>query len=168
MNRVVVIGSGGAGKSTFSKQLGGVLGIPIIHLDSLYWKPNWRKTQPEEWEKTVAELVERDSWVMDGNYGGTREMRIRASDTLIFLDVPRLVCLYRVVRRAIAYRGKSRPDMAEGCREKIDLEFVSWVWNFPERARARILEQMEQFPEKRFVILRTSREAETFLAEARK
>ena len=168
MERVVVIGSGGAGKSTFSRRLGEATGLPVIHLDNIFWKPNWQPTPREEWEKTVAELVRRDSWIMDGNFGGTRELRIRASDTVIFLDIPRLICLYRVIKRAITFRGKNRPDMAEGCHEKFDREFAGWVWNFPKRSRGRILEQMKEFPEKRFVILRSSRQAERFIQETKK
>jgi len=168
MERVVVIGSGGAGKSTFSRRLGEATGLPVIHLDNIFWKPNWQPTPREEWEKTVAELVRRDSWIMDGNFGGTRELRIRASDTVIFLDIPRLICLYRVIKSAITFRGKNRPDMAEGCHEKFDREFAGWVWNFPKRSRGRILEQMKEFPEKRFVILRSSRQAERFIQETKK
>jgi adenylate kinase family enzyme len=164
MKRVVVIGSGGSGKSTFARSLGEATGIEVIHLDSLYWKPNWRKSPPAEWEKRVAELVKRDSWIMDGNFGGTRRMRIEASDTVVFLDFPRLVCIYRVIRRGICYRGKSRPDMAEGCNEKLDLEFLSWVWNFPARSRYRIFEDVNTFPGKRLVILRSSRDVEEFLS----
>lgn len=167
MERVVVIGSGGAGKSTFSRRLGEATGLPVIHLDSVFWKPNWQPTPAEEWEKTVTELVRRDRWIMDGNFGGTRELRIRASDTVIFLDFPRLICLYRVIKRAITFRGKNRPDMADGCNEKFDREFAGWVWNFPKRSRGRILEQMKEFPEKRFVILRSSREAERFIEETK-
>ncbi len=168
MKRVVVIGSGGAGKSTFSRRLGEATGLPVIHLDSVFWKPNWQPTPAEEWEKTVAELVRREQWIIDGNFGGTRELRIRASDTVIFLDLPRLICLYRVIKRAITFRGKNRPDMADGCNEKFDREFAGWVWNFPKRSRGRILEQMKEFPEKRFVILRSSRQAERFIQETKK
>lgn len=163
MKRILVIGSGGAGKSTFSRKLGEVTGIDVIHLDSIYWRPNWEKTPKDEWESTVAELVRRDSWIMDGNFGGTREMRIKASDTVILLDIPRYICLYRVIKRAIAYRGKHRPDMAAGCNEKVDPEFLSWIWNYPRRGRRRALEEMEKFPDKRLVVLRSAREAEDFL-----
>lgn len=166
MKRVVVIGSGGAGKSTFSKRLGEVTGLEVFHLDSLYWKPNWQKMPADEWERTVGELVERDSWIMDGNFGGTRKLRIRASDTVVFLDMPRLVCLYRVVKRAIRFRGKSRPDMAVGCKEKVDTEFLAWVWNFRKRSRRRIFAEMKEFPEKCFVVLKSGRKAENFLKEA--
>ncbi len=78
MKKIIVIGSGGAGKSTFSKQLGNALNIEVVHLDALYWKPNWVKTSRDEWTKIVRDLLEHDSWIMDGNFGGTREMRLKA------------------------------------------------------------------------------------------
>jgi len=166
VNKVIVIGSGGAGKSTFSTQLGQKLGIEVIHLDQLYWRPDWTKTPADEWNATVADLVTRDSWVMDGNFGGTRTMRIAACDTVIFLDMPRLVCLYRVIGRLIKYRGRKRPDMADGCREKFDPEFLAWVWTYPKRARPRILDELASHSDKRIVILRSAREAEALLRDA--
>src|SRR5688572_15577903 len=114
MKRVVVIGSGGAGKSTFSRQLGEITGIQVIHLDNIYWQPNWVKTPEEEWKGVVAQLLTRDCWIMDGNFGGTRQMRLEACDTAIWLDMPRRICIYRILKRAVAYRGRNRPDMAEG------------------------------------------------------
>lgn len=163
MKRVVVIGSGGAGKSTFSRKLGEATGLEVIHLDSIYWRPNWEKTPKDEWERTVRALIKKDSWIMDGNFGGTREIRVRAADTVILLDVPRRICLYRVLKRSIIFRGRSRPDMAAGCDEKVDLEFLAWVWNYPRSGRKRALDEMKQFPEKRFVILRSGHEAAEFI-----
>lgn len=167
MKRIVVIGSGGAGKSTFARRLGKATGIEVIHLDSLYWKPNWQETPAEEWEKQVAALVKRDAWIMDGNFGGTRKMRVEASDTVVFLDIPRLICLYRVIKRTVQFRGKNRPDMAEGCNEKVDLEFLSWVWNFPTRSRDRIFRELDAFQNKRAYVLRSAREVESFIEAAR-
>lgn len=166
MKRVVVIGSGGSGKSTLSRRLGDATGIEVIHLDSLYWKPNWEKTSAEEWEKVISNLVTRESWIMDGNFGGTLEMRIKAADTVFFLDIARCVCLYRVIKRLIKFRGKNRPDMTEGCNERLDVEFLSWIWNYPGRSRPRVLAQMKEFPNKRFIILRSNLDAENFLRDA--
>ena len=124
MKKIIVIGSGGAGKSTFSKRLGEILGIEVIHLDRLYWLPNWQEVPQDEWHRIVEEVISRDSWVMDGNYSATREMRIRACDTVIFLDIPRRVCMYRILKRTLIYHGQSRPDMPSGCNERFDLEFA--------------------------------------------
>lgn len=163
MKKIIVIGSGGAGKSTFSRRLGEVTGIPVIHLDQLYWRPNWEKTPAPEWEATVAELVNGETWIMDGNFGGTREIRMRAADTIIFLDIPRRVCLYRVIKRAITYHGNNRPDMAAGCNERIDLEFLLWVWNYPRRGRKRLMAETQKFSDKEIVILSSSAEIDLFL-----
>ncbi|HVF90708.1 MAG TPA: AAA family ATPase, partial [Blastocatellia bacterium] len=108
-----MIGSGGAGKTTFAKQLGARLDVEVIHLDSIYWHPGWVETSKAEWLKTVEELLKLDSWVMDGNYSGTLDVRLQACDTVIFLDISRLICLWRVLKRLIKYRNRSRPDMAE-------------------------------------------------------
>jgi adenylate kinase family enzyme len=165
MKRVVVIGSGGSGKSTFSRKLGAATGLEVIHLDSVFWRPNWQSTPKDEWESKVRELVKRDSWIMDGNFGGTRAIRFDACDTVIFLDLPRPVCMYRVIKRAIVFRGRSRPDMAEGCREKIDLEFLGWVWNFRKRSRSRIVDDLRRLSGKSIHVLRSKREAESFLTK---
>lgn len=164
MNRVVVIGSGGSGKSTFSRELGRVTGIPVIHLDREYWRPGWEETPKDEWKARVADMLEGERWIMDGNFGGTREMRMQAADTIIFLDLPRRVCLYRILKRTFKYYGRSRPDMAEGCLERLDLEFVMWVWNYKHRSRKRLLAELEGLEEKSVMILRNQRQVSDFLA----
>lgn len=93
MQRVLVIGSGGSGKSTVAKEIARRLRLPLVHLDALYWQPGWRATQKSAWERVVHELIVAPSWVMDGNYGGTLDVRLARCDTVVFLDVPRVVCL---------------------------------------------------------------------------
>ena len=163
MKKVVVIGSGGAGKSTFARRLGEISGLPVIHLDTVFWRPNWEPTPKEEWKAKVEEMMKADAWIMDGNFGGTRELRMRAADTIIMLDLPRRVCMYRIMKRAIVYRGKKRPDMAEGCLEKMDLDFISWVWNYRKRGRLRALDEIGRLNGKEFVVLKNHREIEDYL-----
>src|SRR6185436_117804 len=138
VQKVLIIGSGGAGKSSLARQLGELLGIQVIHLDKLFWRSGWVETPRDEWKATVAELIKGDRWIMDGNYGGTIEMRVNAADTVILFDLPRTVCVYRAVKRWIAYRRVSRPDIAEGCEEKFDFEFLRWIWNYPKRSLPKI------------------------------
>ncbi|MDX6695541.1 MAG: hypothetical protein QOF02_3144 [Blastocatellia bacterium] len=165
MKKVLVIGSGGAGKSTFAKRLGASLKTEVIHLDSLYWQPGWIETPKAEWVKTVEELVKRAAWVMDGNYGGTLETRLRACDTAIFLDLPRSVCLWRVMKRLLRYWKRSRPDMAGDCPEKFNLEFTRWIWDYPARVRPEVLERLKAHSENKQVIrLRSRAEVENFLS----
>jgi adenylate kinase family enzyme len=163
MKRVIVIGSGGAGKSTFSRRLGEITGLPVIHLDRLFWRSGWIPTPKEEWDERISREIERPEWIMDGNFGGTREMRMAAADTIIMLDVSRWLCVYRILKRTLLYRPGSRSDMAEGCHERLDMEFILWVWNYPRRSRKNALAEMEKFSEKDIIILKTPREVEQFL-----
>lgn len=166
MKKVLVIGSSGAGKSTFCRRLNKILEIEVIHLDVHYWKPGWVETPKPEWSGIVEELLQRDSWIMDGNYSGTLDMRLAACDTVIFLDVARTICLWRVLKRWLLYKKERRPDMAEGCDENLNLPFLWWVWSYPKRTRPKILKRIEQAsPGKRVIRLRTQDEIEKFLAD---
>lgn len=169
MKKILIIGSGGAGKSTLARHLGDALGIEVIHLDKLHWKPNWTSPPKEEWRKTVEQELKKDSWVMDGNFGGTMEMRLAVSDTVIYLDFPRTICLYRALKRIFIYYNKTRPDMGEGCREKLDFEFLGWVWNFPTRAKPEIEERLKRLTgDQKIIKLRSPREVEKFLKDLSK
>jgi adenylate kinase family enzyme len=169
MKRILVIGSGGAGKSTVATRLGQSLNLDVHHLDRYYWRPGWVKPWPEEWLQTITELIERESWIIDGNYGGTLEQRLHRCDTIVFLDLPRLLCLWRVVKRNLRYRNGGRPDITEGCPEKLDFEFVSWIWNYSRRSRPRIVELIRAHGEgKRVVWLRSSRDVDKFLNDPRR
>jgi adenylate kinase family enzyme len=165
MKKVLVIGSGGAGKSILASRLGGLLKIPVLHLDRFYWRSGWIEPPKDQWVKTVDGLLRQDAWIMDGNYSGTLAMRVDASDTVIFLDLPRVLCVWRVLKRALIYRNDVRPDMAEGCREKLNWEFISWVWNYSTRSRPKIMQLLRSNSErKKIVWLRSSSEVESFLA----
>lgn len=145
MKRVLVIGSGGAGKSTFATRLGEILRIPVIHLDALYWQPGWVEPPREDWLRILEEAVRPDAWIMDGNYTGTLDQRLAACDTAIFLDFPPGICLWRVTRRAWRYRHRTREDMAPGCNEKLDLEFLFWVWSYRRRSRPKVEALLQKY-----------------------
>jgi adenylate kinase family enzyme len=166
MERVLVIGSGGSGKTTFATRLAPLSGLPLVHLDSHYWLPNWRKRPEEEWPRIVAELLSADRWIMDGNYGGTLEERLEACDTVFFLDIPRTQCITRVLRRQISGWGRHRPEMPEGCNERLSLEFLAWIWAYPARRRGRILQRLERLAERKDVhIFRSDPEIDQFLSK---
>src|SRR5215213_3806690 len=166
MKRVLVIGSGGSGKSTVAAQLGELLNLEVHHLDKLYWSPGWVKPEPDEWIRIVTELINRDSWIIDGNYSGTLELRLRKADAIVFLDLSRVLCLWRIVKRFFIYRKGNRPDVAEGCREKLDLEFVSWVWNYHRRSRPKVIRLLrEHAGEKQIFRLRSRNEVREFLRQ---
>lgn len=163
--KILIIGSGGAGKSTFASRLHELTGIELIHLDKLYWQPNWVEPSKDEWKKTIEGLIKKDSWIMDGNYSGTMEMRIAACDTMIFLDLPRTLCVWRAVRRFLLYKKNSRPDMAEGCDEQFDLKFLKWIWDYPKRSKPKVEALLKRFEnEKTIIYLESKWEIENFLA----
>lgn len=167
MRRVLVIGPGGAGKSTLAHELGRRLKIEVLHLDRFYWRAGWIEQPKDEWRSTVEEMLRRDSWIMDGNYSGTLEVRLKACDTVIFMDLPRHLCVWRVLKRALRYRNRSRPDMAEGCNERLSLEFLLWIWNYGRRTRPKVLKLLESNQkEKEIIRLRSQSDVERFLSNA--
>jgi len=164
MKRVLVIGPGGSGKSTFSRTLGEKLRLPVLHLDRFYWKSGWIKPTPEQWLNIVDQLLAQESWIIDGNFSGTLPKRIVACDTIVFLDLPTLICLMRILKRRLFYRNRSRPDMADGCKEKLDLEFLQWVLSYSHRNRPRVVELLKQnSTSKKVVWLRSRNEVSRFL-----
>jgi adenylate kinase family enzyme len=136
--RIMVIGSGGAGKSTFARQLAAITGLPVIHLDRHYWRPGWERTPTEEWHTMVQEFAAGSEWIIDGNYTNSLPLRIQRCDAIVFFDFPRRLCLAGVIRRR--FSAQARPDAAPGCPERLDLEFLKWVWSYNNESRPRVLE----------------------------
>jgi Adenylate kinase and related kinases len=165
MNRILLIGSGGSGKSTLAtRKLGVKLHMKVTHLDALFWKPGWVETPRDEWIRIQKQLVEDDQWIIDGNYGGTMDIRLKTADTVIFLDFSRWVCLYRVIRRAVHYRHRTRPDMGSGCNEKIDKAFLRWVWQFPEKEKPEIDAKLQKLSGQiKIITLKSPGEVRRFL-----
>lgn len=144
MNRIMIIGFSGGGKSTLARKMGEILGIEPTHFDRLHWLPNWVESTREYKREMVKPVLERDRWIIDGNYRHIYwQERLELADTVIFIDVNRFTCLHQAWKRSRIYKGKTRPDMGEGCIEKIDLEFVKWVFWDGRKQRKRNLETME-------------------------
>jgi adenylate kinase family enzyme len=166
----MVVGSGGAGKSTLAVALGRATGLPVVHLDRYYWRPGWQPPVAEEWRATVRQLVAGERWIMDGNYSSTFAPRLARADTLIFLDRPRHVCLWNIVQRRLRHAGRARPDMNEGCREQLSAEFVAYVWGYPTKRRPAMLARLEGARRMGKIVLhlRTRRDIAGVLALARR
>ncbi len=168
LQRILILGPSGSGKSTLGKRIGRILCIPTVHLDMHYWKPNWIETPKDEWPGKVKELISSETWVMDGNYTSTLQMRADAADTIIFLDTTRRLSYFRVLVRYLRNRGKTRPDVTEGCLEQIDMEFIRYIWNFPRTRKPVILRFLEKLRASKSVyILHNQREIEEFLKALR-
>jgi adenylate kinase family enzyme len=166
MHRALVIGISGAGKSTFSRQLAERTGLPLIHLDKEFWQPGWKITPAPEWRRKVEVLAAREAWIMDGNYGGSLDLRLPRADTVIWFDYPRLRCLRRIAWRIATSYGTVRPDLAPGCPEQIDWEFLRYVWNFHTKSRPSIVAALRKHhsDRMRLVAIGHDGEAQNFLA----
>ena len=164
MERVIIIGCGGAGKSTLARKLGEKTGLPVVHLDRIWWEPgNWQHISQEEFARRLAPELQKPRWILDGNFNRTIETRLEACDTVIYLDYPRLVCVKNWLGRVIRNWGKARPDMGEDCAEWIDPDFVKWIWNFNKKNRARYYELLNNAEGKKVVILKSRRQTKRFL-----
>lgn len=161
----MIRGYSGSGKSTLARKLGEKYGVPVLHLDRVQWLPNWTERDDAEKRQTVkAFLDENESWIIDGNYSSLyQQRRLEEADLILLLLFPRLSCLYRVSKRKRRYRGQTRPDMGEGCQEKLDAAFLRWVlWEGRSRKiRQNYANIQKQYPEKTIVI-RNQRELDTF------
>lgn len=169
MKKIAIIGSGGSGKSTLAKHLGETLHMNVYHLDALFWKPNWVETPKEEQRRVQYELVKKEGWIFDGNYSGTMDIRLQAADTIIFLDIPRMICMFRAVKSVLQYRNQTKSDMGEGCEERFSLQFLQWIWGYPKTKKPGILQKLEKLSrEKEIIIFRSSREVREFLESVEK
>ncbi|MGB3341209.1 MAG: DNA topology modulation protein [bacterium] len=160
----MIIGCGGAGKTTLAYEIGKILGIDVTHLDLLFWKPGWEETEKLKWKQIVMEISLRKQWIIDGNYGSTIDMRLSTADTIIFLDMTRYSCLWHVFKRRIVFNGRTRPDLTKGCPERLSWSFIKWIWTFPKLKRPGLLEKLDACKnQKNVIILQSGKEVKSFL-----
>jgi adenylate kinase family enzyme len=131
LKRVLIIGPCGSGKSTLARELAPLMRLPLTHMDQLGWQSGWVETGKAELNASLATVVAQDEWLIEGNYGSTLAPRLARADSVIYLDFPIRLCLWRLIRRIASNRGRSRPDMPEGCPERFDAAFFWYVmtWN---------------------------------------
>lgn len=158
MKKIMIIGCPGSGKSTFAHELTKKTGLPLYHLDMMYWNPD-RTTKPkEEFRAALRETVKLPEWIIDGNYGSTLELRMEACDTVIFLDYPPEVCLSGIEER----RGKPRADMP-WVETEPDLEFIEFVRKYNEESRPKVIGLLEKYKNKIIIIFTSRSEADNYL-----
>jgi adenylate kinase family enzyme len=168
MNRIMVMGvSAGVGKSTFARKLGELLEVSVYHLDALYWKPEWKEASLEEFADDQQKIVSLDQWIIEGNYSNTYDIRVQNADTIIYLELPLIVCLYRVFKRWIQNIGKTRPDMGEGCKEKLDFQFLKFICTTYYPRKKKMESRLQAFKgtgsQKNIIKLKNKKEIHSYL-----
>ena len=158
MKKVIVIGCPGSGKSTISRELHNKTGIPLYHLDMMYWNADKTTVEKSVFLERLSVVLEKDEWIIDGNYGSTMELRMTACDTVIFLDYPLDVCLGGIKER----RGKPRSDMPWIETEE-DAEFIEFIKSYNEQQKPKVLELLEKYDDKNIIILESREQADAFL-----
>jgi adenylate kinase family enzyme len=167
MRRIVILGNAGSGKSTLARRLGERLGLPVVHLDVLFWEPGWKEPDNEAFRARVRAGIAGDAWISEGNYlSRTFDLRLPRADQVIWMDTPRLTCLRRVIVRSALARP--RADLAAGCEERLldpeYLEFLTYTWNFDRKSRPRLeAARQAMAPDVPVVRLRGKRQIDAFL-----
>ena len=160
MKRVIIIGCPGSGKSTFARKLQSVTGLPLHHLDLIYWKSDRTIVPREEFLEKLHQIMAQEQWIIDGNYASTMEMRMQVCDTVIFLDYPPELCLAGAQER----KGKARPDLPwVESNDLDDSEFMEYIRKFHELNRPTILSLLEKYSDKEIIIFHSREDAEIFL-----
>ena len=166
--RWLIVGGSGGGKSTLAREMSELLGLPIVHLDPHFWSPGWVEPDRREWNRKVAQLSSEDAWIMDGNYGGSIDRRLPRAEAAVLLDPPVWQCLWGVFKRSIRHRGKTRPDLAEGCEEHLpDWGFLRYVLTYKWRSRPKVLRKIAAQPHVKLYHLKSRRAARRFMNELR-
>lgn len=169
MKRIMIIGGAGSGKSSLARALGDITGLPVVHIDALYWQPGWVMRPRDEIGRLTIEAADRDAWIFEGNHSETMNYRASRADMLIFLDISTGRRLWRVVKRTLKHYGRSRPDMAKGCVERFDWDFLKWVAGYRKNGRIRALAFLDKAPPHLVKHhLRHPREVERFLSRVKR
>jgi len=162
MQRIMILGSGGAGKSTLARRIGHILTIPVTHIDQLFWQPHWHAVDRDTLIARQHAIVTQPQWIMDGNYTSTLDVRLAHADTVIVLNMPRWLCLYRVIARRIQYHNRTRPDVGADCPEHLTWEFLTFIWNYPKRIPA-LKSRFAALAGKRIIFLNSPADVDHFL-----
>lgn len=162
MKRIMVIGCPGSGKSTFSRKLHTITGIPLFHLDMMNWNANRTTVDKAVFRERLSDTIKKSEWIIDGNYGSTIELRLKECDTVIFLDYPLEVCLEGIKER----RGKERTDMPwVESEDEEDVEFIEFIKNYNSQSKSQVMELLGKYSYKNIFIFLNRNEAEEFLTQ---
>ncbi|MGZ9720833.1 AAA family ATPase [Rhizobium miluonense] len=144
-NRILVMGCSGGGKSTLSQKIAARFGLAYVSIDrDILWLPGWVQRDRDEQRAIIVAKVQGERWIMDGTNPSTFDVRLPRTDFVIWVRMPRLLCIWGVVSRWIKWMGRTRPEMAPGCIEKVDWEFLRFIWTFEEKFTPRVLGGLAQ------------------------
>lgn len=144
--RILVLGRSGAGKSTFTRQAAAALGVPAVHLDQLFWQPGWVESSEEDFLAKVETVAAQDSWIMDGNYHSSWPLTLPRATAIVFIDLPCWRSFWGVAKRIATSYGRVRPDSAPGCPERIDFEFLRYIWTWDKQRRPVVEQAIKDRP----------------------
>lgn len=171
MQKVIVIGCSGSGKTTFCLALKKATNLPLIHLDFAHHQNIWDRNPVKakiQKQNHIQRLLQEPEWIIDGNYQRTLHMRAEAADTIIFLDYPWWLCMWRALKRRWMYRNAQRPDMPTTWKEKISWELLKEILTYQKNRRPRILEILNKLKsKKRVIVFHNSDEANSFIESMR-
>ncbi|MFC1887704.1 hypothetical protein ACFLYK_02740 [Candidatus Cloacimonadota bacterium] len=163
MQRLLILGNAGSGKTYLAKKIAAILLLEAIHLDYYFWQPGWKIPDRKVWIKQITEMVKRERWVMDGNYCSVLDLRLKYADTIIFIEQDRITCLFRCFHRFLKFHGRSRPDLNKGCPETFDLDFAKWIWNYSRNEKPEIFKIISQHQDITLIILKGKKGIVRFL-----
>ncbi|MGR3377506.1 AAA family ATPase [Salipiger abyssi] len=166
MKRVMILGQPGAGKSTLARRLGARTGLPVVHIDRIHWSPGWVERAMPQKLPLIRSAEAQESWIIEGGLSATYDTRLARADTLIVLDFPVWMRFWRVLKRRFEYAGgQTRPDLPENCPERIDPEFLKWIWDTRRLNAEKNREMIARAgPEVTVYHLRSPRAVRRFLA----
>ena len=163
MKRILIIGGNGAGKSTFSRALADKTGLPLYHLDKLYWYGDWQVTPREEFLEQVEAITQSSQWIIEGNNLRSLSCRLARADTVFWLTFSPARCVWNVICRELRYHGKARPDMPASCLSRLDPEFLKTVWHFNRKNNETIRKLLQAHPHLQVIRFTGYRQMKTFL-----
>ena len=165
MERIAIVGCSGGGKSTLARALGETLGLPVVHLDNLFWKPGWTESSLEEFRPRVEAVAAGERWITEGVFISASALRFSRADTIVWIDLPTWLCLWRAFSRMLLAFGRVRPDLAPGCPERFDLAFYRYIWAWNRVTRPKLTRALEEWaPHARLIRVASDAEMAAFLA----
>lgn len=169
MKRVMIVGGPGSGKSTLAVEMGRITGLPVHHMDMIHWQPGWKERSREEKIELVKKIENSREWILEGGLSVTYGSRAAHADTIVWLDLPLVLRLLRVLKRRWQYRGgQTRPDLPEDCPEKLDWAFLHWILTNSRKSNQKIERAIGAAPHLDVFHLHTRQEVDDFLAANRK